>query len=303
MSTSSQLGITVCSECNSRFVVREHHLPFEGKPVRCPRCHREFTLVVQRPSSVEEAALENSGADKSQVRKRRTKAEIRETYLDQVKTGFRALHARLSRIADTKSSEEEVRRWCIDAIRDGLGWSDEDIDTELTALNGRVDIALRHKGNVTLVIECKNTRSKLPHSTRKQAASYAVSLSAEWAVCTNAHTWRLYRIFPMRGQEPHVDLVFDVNLLDEDGVSDDDAELLYLLTHRALTTGDTSDAYHHIASTSDRRLLRALSSERVLRAIRKQLCESYATEISVDPKLTDETVAQRVADLFLPPDL
>ena len=302
MSTPDGIGITVCASCNARFVVRSHHLAMEGRPVRCPRCHQEFTLVIQRPSTVEEAALENSGAQ-TRTRNRRTKAEIRQAHLEQVKTGFRALHGRLAKIADTKSSEEEVRRWCIDVIRDGLGWADEDIDTELSTLNQRVDVALKSKGAVRVVIECKNARSKLPDSARNQAASYAANLTADWAVCTNGHTWKLYRVFPVRGQDPQVDRLFDVALLDQDGVSDADAEMLYLLSNRAILSGDTDEAYHMVASTSERRLLRALSSDRVVKAIRRELTEAYSSERSHDPRLTDEVVSERVRELFLPPEL
>jgi predicted Zn finger-like uncharacterized protein len=303
MDPREPVGFTTCTNCNGRFTVRAQHIPFEGRPIRCPRCHVEFNLVIQRPSIVEQAAIENREPTEPKSRKRRTKAQIRDEHLERVRTGFRSLHARLKNLADTSSSEEDIRVWCIDAIRDGLGWTSDDIDTELSTLGKRVDIALKHKGDVRVVIECKNTRTKLSDGVLAQAASYAMGLSAEWALITNGVGWKFYRVLPVAGQNPQVMPLFDIALLDEDGISDSDVDSLYLLTQRALLSGETEDAYHVMNCTSERRLLRALASDRVNKAIQRELTEVYTAELGRDPKISSELVGEQIRELFLPPDL
>jgi hypothetical protein len=108
---------------------------------------------------------------------------------------------------------------------------------------------------VYLIIECKNIRSKLPNRTLEQAIGYAAHLSADWAATTNGQQWRLYRVVPVRGRDPKAVQIFDVALLDEDGMSNEDAENLCMLTARAILSGDTERRYHRTACTSERSLL------------------------------------------------
>jgi predicted Zn finger-like uncharacterized protein len=297
------IGITTCEHCNSRFRLRERHARMDGKPARCPKCHQVFTLRIQRPSMVEQAAIEAS-EEQEKKRVRRTKAEIRQEHLERIKDSFRAFHPRLARIAeDERSSEEEVRRWCVEVLRDALGHEDGTINTELRCLNKRVDIALVRDDRVFMVVECKNIRSRLPKSAIDQAVAYAVNRTADWAVVTNGQQWRLYRVVPVPGRDPRVTQIFDVALLDADGMSNRDAEMLYLLTARAIFSGDSERFFHRIGCTSDRRLIAAMSSDRVIRAVRIELLESYRDNVGERVALEDAHVEERIRELFLPSDL
>jgi hypothetical protein len=275
----------------------------EGKPARCSKCHQLFTLHIQRPSVVEQAAIENC-EDEEKRRSRRTKAEIRQEHLERIKDSFRTFHPRLARIAeDELSSEEEVRRWCVEVLRDALGHEDGSIDTEQRCLNKRVDIALMRDDRVFMVVECKNVRSRLPQAAVDQAAVYAVNKSADWAVVTNGQQWRLFRVTPVAGRDPKVTEIFDVVLLDDDGMSNRDAEMLYLMSARAIFSGDTERYYHRIACTSDLRLIAAFSSERVIRAVRVELSETYKDDLGERVPLEDAHVEERVRELLLPSEL
>jgi len=218
-----------------------------------------------------------------------------------VKEGFRSLHARLFEISKSDhASEEQVRVWCIDALRATLGYDDSEINTEMKVLGNRVDIVLSKADRVFLVIECKNIRSALKTNVRDQAAQYATSLSADWALVTNGQVWKLYRVIPQPGKDPTIIEVFDVALLDEEGVSDRDAEMLYLLTSRGILSGDSERMYHQVAATSERRILKALKSDRVASAMRKELAESYKQETSQHVVLDDDYVSEVMEDAFEP---
>ena len=300
---SQIVGVTTCDYCRVRFRIQQRHLALEGKTIRCPKCHRQFVMKIERPSPVEQAAIKNSEQQGVQ-RKRKTKSEIRKEHFAKIKKGFRPFHNRLTQIAAQEtSSEEEVRRWCIDVLRHVLGYEDGELDTEMRALNQRIDIALKQDNKVFMVIECKNIRSKLPNNVRDQAVMYAVNKSADWAVITNGQIWKLYRVFPVKGADPRTVEVFDLALLDEDGVSDDDVEMFYLLTRRAVFGGDAERMYHRTACLSNRRVLEAITTPRAIAAIRRSLMEAYKLDAGEKIALADETVTERVREMFLPADL
>lgn len=293
------IGLTACDECGTRFKVSKKYQNRLGKPVRCPKCKTIFTATLIEPTPLEQASIEESGEDVGQDseaearrKRRRSKSEIRQEIIDAIRDEFRKLHPRLVEIAGAaRSSEEEVRRWCIDALENALGYDKgKEIDTEVPVLGQRADIVLKRDGQIFLVIECKNTRSKLSAKVRDQAAGYATSLSAEWAVITNGQIWKLYRIIPVPGRDPRFIEIFDVALLDEDGVSESDAESLYLLTSRAVFGGDLEKMSHRVACMSKKRLLNALESDRVIKALKTELVASYKDEHGNNVKLDEESV-------------
>lgn len=301
------IGVTVCDECSARYKLREKNRHQIGKPARCQRCKSIFTVELLEPTPLEAAQIKNDEeasevADKKP--RRRTKKEIKEETLSQISDGFKALHPRLVAMEHAeRSSEENVRIWVIDSLINALGYNHSEIDTEVRTLGKRVDIALKRDGQIFLVIECKGLKSKLGHAVRDQAINYATSLWAPWAVTTNGHTWRLYRILPRSGRDPKLIEIFDVSLLDADGVSDTDVENLYLLTAKALFGGDTERMSHLVAATSKRKILQALTSERVVKAMRTELIESYrqANEISIN--LDDMATKGVISDVFGVEDL
>lgn len=298
------VGVSICTNCRSRFRVQHKHLALAGKSIRCPKCHREFVLKIEQPTLVEQAAIKNAEEPGTRKRKKRTKLQIRKQHLTAIKKSIRPFHARLTQLASLdRSSEEQVRVWCIDVLRNVLGYKDIEIDTEMCALNQRIDIALKRDDKVFMVIECKNTKSKLPATAVNQAVAYAANKSADWAVVTSGQVWKLLRVFSVKGSDPWVIEVFDLSLLDADGVSDDDVANLYLLTSRAVFSGETEKMYHRVACMSNRNVLAAITTERVLRALRRSLLDSYQKSCKDTVKLTVEHVEDRVREMFLPADL
>ena len=316
------IGITACDYCQSRFRVRPEQARLEGKSIRCPKCHREFLVKIVQPSIIEQAAIENKNEDAeaaaaaapttndpagqpgTERKKRLTKGEIQEKHCKKIKKEFRTFHKRLTAIASQESSsEEEVRRWCIDVLKEALGYGDHEIDTEMCALNQRIDIALKDEDKVFMVIECKNIRSRLPNQVRDQAVMYAANKSADWAVITNGQVWKLFRVIPKKGSDPHVVEVFDLALLDEDGVSDRDVELLFLLTKRAIKTGDAERHFHRTSCLDAKRLVKELSSERVAKTLRKALMDSYSSDTGQRVPLSVDEVIDCVKELMEPENL
>ncbi len=298
------IGVTACDECGARYKLRERNRHQIGKPARCQKCSSIFTVELLDPTPLENAVISNESERDQEVaerkpRQRRTKADIRQEYLDSIRVGFKALHPRLAAMEMAeKCSEENVRIWVIDALINALGYRHSDIDTEVRTLGKRVDIALKRDDRIFLVIECKSVRSKLNNNVRDQAVNYATSLSAPWALITNGHIWRLFNIQPRTGRDPKLVEVFDIALLDADGVSESDVESLYLLTERALFGGESERMSHLIASTSKKRILQALTADRVIRALRAELVESYKQTNGVSVPLDEAATRSVISDLF-----
>lgn len=196
------IGTATCDECRVRIKVLKKNEPFLGKAVRCPKCRAMFTLTLEVPSSAEQHAIQAEEERKKETKKKkRSKDQIRSEHIERALSGFRSLHSQLKKISEMPtSSEEQVRVWCIDALRLALGYKDDEIDTECKVLSGRIDIAIKKNGRILVVIECKRILSKLGNSVRDQAGTYAATLSADWAVVTNGDIWKLYRVTPRNGE-------------------------------------------------------------------------------------------------------
>lgn len=294
------IGAATCDECRARIKVLEKNRPLIGKAVRCPKCRTLFTLALEVPSNAEQSAITaEEERTKETKRKKRTRDEIRTSHIEKALAGFRSLHGRLQNLAqEAGNKEEQVRIWCMDALRTALGYDTEDLETERKVLNGRIDIAIKKDGRVETVIECKAIRSRLNTNVLGQAGTYAATLSAKWVVLTNGDIWKLYRVIPQKGQEPTMELVFDVALLDDDGISEQDAENLYLLTARAMACGDTEKAYHNMVCKNSLRLRAALFSERVVKAMRLELAQGYESETETRVQITDEEMLEALHDEF-----
>lgn len=294
------IGAATCDECRVRIKIVEKNRPLIGKAVRCPKCRTFFTLVLEEPSSAEQNAIAaQEERAKEKKRSRRTKDEIRAIHTEKALSGFKSLHGRLQSLAqEAGNKEEQVRIWCVDALRTALGYSDEEIETERKVLNGRIDIAIKKDDKVLIVIECKAIRSRLGANVLEQAGTYAATLSSNWVVLTNGDIWKLYRVMPRNGQEPRMELVFDVSILDEDGISERDAENLYLITSRAMSCGDTDKAYHRVVCKNSVRLRSALFSERVVKAIRLELTQAYQDEFGERVNIDDDEMLDALRDEF-----
>lgn len=311
------LGVTVCGSCGGRLKLLAKFAHLVGKTSRCPKCHSNFVVALEERVAVavvekdDQSAAAPSASQEAQTeteappsRKRRTAGEIRQEYFDIVRNGFKSLHGRLGEIANAPaSSEEEVRRWTIDVMRIALGYRDIEIDTEAKSLSDRIDIALKRDGKVFMIVECKNIRKNLSDAIAHQAARYALTVSTHWACVTNGKVWKLYRVTPVPGQEPTIIKVFEVALLDEDGISESDVEALYLLTSRAIFNGDTDKAYDIVACTEQQRLIRAILSDRGIDTIRKIVCNEYSELTGKYPTIDEDLMRQELRKLFSPYDL
>ena len=207
---------------------------------------------------------------------------------------------KLSRmIAKGNRNEEETRRWVIDVLVDAFGYHPDQIETEIKALGKRVDIAITSKGKVLIVIECKASNLELKQAAVNQAANYATSLGAEWAAVTNGQVWQLFHVCSKPGAEANIVQIFDIGLFDEDGISKNDLEWLFLLTEQALVSGEAMQNYHWQHCTSDERILSALLSDPVIQLVSDELSQSYQAEFGVEVANIDNELISEIIKIYL----
>lgn len=292
------MRITECPECHTRYRVREEMVSvYAGKHITCKRCRARFKIEFESPTVAEE----ESAKQKASMRTRRTKAEIRDEHVTTVRDGFRQLHARLAAIDDTpNSSEEEVRRWILDVLRTTLGFDDSEIVTEARVHDRKADIIIQPDPQAPpcFVYEIKNIRRALNQRVIDQAASYAAGLNAPYAVVTNGAVWRLLKTHVATNGSTSMIEVFDVALLDDDGVSDDDAEALYLLSKRAVTISDTEKYAHAMAALQPSRVFDGLRDEAVIKKLRTILERRYQDSTEVKVSLDDDLVLDQLDQLL-----
>lgn len=307
--------VTQCSECKFQYRIPESHIEIvSGRSASCKKCRARFVVkVVEIPDAVmlEEKTVSKQIATSPNVQPestprqpRRTRSEVRRDFIKKLKADFRALHSRLSEINKEKySSEEEVRRWVVDALRHVFGYDDRDIRTEERVNERKADIIVRDAENKSMIVfEVKSIRHPLNQRVIDQVASYAAILNTPYAVITNGDAWIFFKCNVKAGKLSLIE-IFNIALLDEDGVSDDDAEAFYLLTKKSMENGYTERQCHMTAAIQPGRLLNAFLDDSVLSKIRRAIATQYEEETGVKVDIDTESVTERLKDLLMPDEL
>lgn len=316
MMANEILGVTTCPTCQKRFRVSRKYESFIGKPINCPKCHRPFVIQLESPAPIEHAAMTSADSAPTMSdapistavvakpkKKAKSRAEIRKTTYKRIKKEFGPYLKQLEAISACDStSEEKVRVWCCGVLQGALGYTAEDLDFEVSAGKGKIDVVVKHDEKILLVIECKKP-GPLPTIARKAALGYAVQVSADWAVVTNGQAWELHRVIPISGENVSSVQLFNVSLLDDDGLSQYDIEKLFLLTKRALLRGETEKEFHRAQSLQDKRLYAAMFSERVIKSLRRSLGEAYKKQFKHRVGLSLDDVHEALNELIRPDEL
>jgi predicted type IV restriction endonuclease len=221
------------------------------------------------------------------------------TVENKIETAIKQQIARLvKQVESGKRNEEETRLWIIDFLKSGLGYNDQEIETEVKMLGKRADIVLKELDRIFLVIECKAANVKLTKAAINQAAAYAISVGASWAVVTNGQRWRLFHVSPTKGVEPDITQLFDIELLDADGLSKDDIFYLSLLEKNSLNKGEARELYHAINAVSIKRIRDEISHPDVVRVLCKRLEERYKRNMGVTVTVDSSDLFNVIDDAF-----
>lgn len=165
----------------------------------------------------------------------------------------------------------------------------KDMSAEYQVSGHYVDLAIKLRNEVKFLVEVKQVSTRLRNTHVYQAVNYAAQTGVRLVALTNGIEWRLYNV-SMEDGRINNDLVFTFNLL-EDPMKHLN-EKVSLLSKSGVKKGIINKYVDEVTSLSDRNLLCAMMTPKVLNAIRSELKKVTGT------RLSEEAVAKSIRRLF-----
>lgn len=157
-----------------------------------------------------------------------------------------------------------LTRFCEDV----LGYDLNEITREQAIKSTYVDIALKAGQEIRVLMEAKAAASSLREGHTQQAQNYAANQGIPWVLLTNGSRYILYRVELDGAIEANI--VFDIDIVQ--GNFDEAADCLWMLRRRAIRKATDLGKYYQMQrALSPEMLLKALSSERVVTSLRREL--------------------------------
>lgn len=191
---------------------------------------------------------------------------------DRVKTMLPKVVKPIRGLLDRDAVEADTRMLVTDVLCDVLGYDKyEDLTAEYQVKGDFADIGIRVDKQLKAFVEIKRVKQDLNKSHLRQVESYALREGVLWAILTNARQWQLYRVEPIVGQQSELNLVFSIDLLDDEQPMKQKVELLYLLCRESIQKHVLDEYWAGVQATSPKTLRDIILSESVLDAVKKEL--------------------------------
>ncbi|MDR3151916.1 MAG: type I restriction enzyme HsdR N-terminal domain-containing protein [Bifidobacteriaceae bacterium] len=180
------------------------------------------------------------------------------------------------------SNEAQTRQVINWALVNMFGYDDlEEITPELNTRNEFADYAIKIKGEFKFMIETKRAAIKLNAHHLDQIVSYTIENGIGWVLITNGSEFRFYKI---ANASPLVkDLVFSIDIFDEDKKKSEIVEDLFLLSRPAVIHEfPLINRWKQSITISDASICEALVSDKVLNALRTVLKSKTGFLVNAD---------------------
>jgi len=202
----------------------------------------------------------------------------------------------IQKARDEKMNEQDTRDRLRIMLEKIFGYDPlDDITAEYNVKGTHVDYAIKIKGEIKFFIEVKRADDILKDHHVRQAANYGANHNVRYALLSNLSEFWLYRI-EFGGPVEYVP-IFKVNMLEEEKFKDN-VELLWKLTKKAVKNDELEKYAKIMKSLSTENLLRALVSESVIDAIRREirkgtdeLCAREAVEKAIIAQFPEEVIS------------
>lgn len=158
-----------------------------------------------------------------------------------------------------------------------------DVTTELAIRGTFCDLALKINNKVEILLEAKAVGIELKEQHVKQAVDYAANKGIEWVILTNGVNWKVYKILFTKPIQNI--LICDINFLNLKHKSQDDLELVYLLTKEAVSRKSLDDFFTQKQATNKFMIGNILACDSIVNAVKKELKGIYP-----DIKVTNEEI-------------
>jgi predicted type IV restriction endonuclease len=218
-------------------------------------------------------------------------------FVDRAKPALRRYQKAFESAKSRDVNESDTRVIISDFVAEVLGFDKySELTTELAVKSTFCDLAIKFKGKLKFLIECKSAGTSLKDNHLRQATDYAANEGVEWVVLTNGPEWHVHR---MRFEQPiRSDEVFAFNLLDPDLKNVELLERLYLISQEGTAATAIDEYWEQKEATSRFVVAQLLLSANILSALRRQLRRMYP-----GVKITEEELAELLGNEVLKRDV
>lgn len=270
---------TNCASC--RYVFQVDYSLF-GKPVKCPRCKKEFLAVItfDPPQQIDVAEeLTKSGNLRQRAQLIRKEALER---IANITEKINAIQPLIYNIAQNNQNESTTKLVIDRILQDVLGYDIADITMEKDIQGKKADYVLSVEGKPALVLEAKRVGLELKDRQVMQATTYGVYSGIKWALLTNLQVWQLYHI-QFVDDKVVPDMILKIDL--RDGLDRQEAQFFYMFSKHGMENQAFLEKLRQkVVALRRENLLSALLSDEVVRQLSDTLskmtqCKLTETEI------------------------
>jgi predicted type IV restriction endonuclease len=189
---------------------------------------------------------------------------------DRIRVALRKYAKPLSDLTARDANEGDTRLFVTDLLCDVFGYDKyENLTTEFQVRGEFADFGVRIDKQLVAFIEVKRATTKLGAKHLRQVEMYAVNEGVPWLLLTNGGEWRVYHLAP--GMPVSIDLAFIVDLTDPQVALSTKIDHLFYLTKEAMKRDLIESLWRQQAATAPAQLLKAISAETVITAIRREI--------------------------------
>lgn len=200
---------------------------------------------------------------------------------DRIKNAIRNFSKPLEALVTRQANETDTRLLITDFLVDALGFNKyEDLVTEYAVKSDFADYGLKIEGQVVAFVEAKRIGQALGEKQLRQIQSYAVNEGVEWMILSNGRVWQAYHL--TGGLPVITDMLFEVDLMDDQITPAKKADLLYLISKIGLTKGACREYWQKQLATSPKSIAKALLSDEIVEEIRKEIRRESKKNISAE---------------------
>lgn len=197
---------------------------------------------------------------------------------NQIKLGIKALKKPLQDLIDRDAVEADTRLFITDFMEKVFGYDKyTNLTAEYQVKGDWADYGVRIDGDLVAFIEAKRVNQTLNDKHLKQVQTYAVNEGVDWLILTNGRVWQVYHL-KAEGLPIQTDLVLSVDLL-ASSPKEIESELFYLhiasMKRKAII-----DLWKRREAVSDVNVIKALTSESVVTALKSQLIKQTGYRVT-----------------------
>ena len=199
---------------------------------------------------------------------------ISKRFVDRAKPALRKYQKALEAARSRDVNESDTRVIISDFVAEVLGFDKySELTTELAVKSTFCDLAIKVKGKLRFLIECKSIGTDLKDNHLRQATDYGANEGVEWVLLTNGAEWQAHRV---RFEQPiRADQVFAINLLDPAAKTAAVLEHLYLISREGAAATAIDDFWEQKEATSRYVVAQLLLSQPALSSLRLHLRRMY----------------------------